>query len=65
MALPHYSSLAVIARVHPTDAETEDQNWGVGGQREFDGNFNCNNSALDGIELPGTYAKAAKGHGVG
>ena len=59
MALPHYSSLAVIAGVHPTDAETEDEKWAVG---EFDENFNCNTCALDGIALPGTYAK---GHGVG
>ena len=57
MALPHYSSLAVIAGVRPTDAETEEENWGVGGQREFDENFNCKSSALDGIELPGAYAK--------
>ena len=54
--------LGMIAEGHPTAAEAEDENWGVGGQREFDENFNCNNSALDGIELPGTYAK---GHGIG
>ena len=59
MALLHYSSLAVIAGVHPADAETEDQNWGVG---ELDENFNCKSSGLDGIELPGA---CRNGHGVG
>ena len=62
MALPHYSSLAVLAGVRPTAAETEDETWGIGGQREFDEDFKCKNSALDGIELLGI---CAKGHGVG
>ena len=66
MALPHYSSLAVIAGVHPTAAETEDENWGIGGQREFDEDFKCRSSALDGIELPGTVRQTGgKGHRVG
>ena len=34
--------------------KSQDKNWGVGGQREFDENFKCKNSALTntlGIDL--------------
>ena len=34
---------------------TTDKNWGVGGQREFEEDFNCKNSSLagrKGVETP-------------
>ena len=37
--------------------KSQDKNWGVGGQREFDENFKCKNSALTNIpgESTGRY----------